>query len=467
MRRARCLKDGMFFALILSYVLTSFLPQPAASEEKDNPTVCIIPIKGEIELGLASFVNRAVKKAQDRKADAIILQIDTNGGALDATESIMETLLDTTIETYAFIDRKAFSAGAFIAVSTQHIYMAEGSVIGAATPVAMSPTGGPMEISEAVEEKITSGMRALISAAAEKNGHPSKIVEAMVDRDVEIEGVIEKGKLLTLTSKKSKEIGLSEGTVSNINELLKTAGLAGAKTLTAAPSWSERFTRLITSSGVRAALMMLGLLGIYVEVKAPGFGLGGVTAIICFALFFFGHYLAGLAGWEEPFIFIAGIMLLTIEIFLLPGFGLPGIAGVMLIFTSLILAMTKPGALPGFPWWKDPQYGQALYTTGLAFVGSIALGALSYKFILPKTPLWSKLVLQATSPDAPPLQEQGNLNPYLNKVGRSVTMLRPAGKADFDGKLLDVVTEGEFLSEGASIRVIHTEGNRIVVEADK
>ncbi len=452
----------VFFCLFIAVFSHS-----AISKEAGSPTVCIIPIKGEIELGLASFVGRVVKMAEEQEVDAIILHIDTNGGALDATEGIMEILLDTNIETYAFIDRKAFSAGAFIAVSTQHIYMAEGSVIGAATPIAMSPTGSPAEMSEAIEEKITSGTRALISAAAEKNGHPTKIVEAMVDRDVEVEGVIEKGKLLTLTSKKAQEVELSEGTISGLPQLLKAAGLSGARTITESVSWSEKFARLITSSGIRAALMMLGLLGIYVEIKAPGFGFGGTAAIICFALFFFGHYLAGLAGWEEPLIFIAGIMLLAIEIFLLPGFGLPGMAGIMLIFTSLLLAMTKPGIVPDIPWWREIQYERAFYTMGFAFAGSIALGALSYKYILPKTPLWGKITLQTTSPAPPDAQKQGNSSPYLNKTGKSITMLRPAGRANFDGETLDVVTEAEFIPENTPIRIIHIEGNRIIVEADK
>ncbi len=452
--------------LILGILGTCFYTALESTLNYSTEPVYIVPVKGEIERGLTYFIKRSVKEAEKNKAKALIIHMDTHGGEFGATETIMEVLLDTSVETYTFIDKKAFSAGAFIAVATEHIYMSPASVIGAATPIAVGPTGGPAEISKSVEEKITSGIRALMAAAAEKNEHPRRIVEAMVDRDVEIKGIIEKGKLLTLTNKEAeaKKAGLSEGTVENIDELVKKIG--GGEIVRAEISWSEKIARMITSSGVRAVLLMLGLLGIYIEVKTPGFGIGGITALFCFSLFFFGHYVAGLAGWEELLLFSTGIVLLSIEIFILPGFGIAGLLGIILILASLVLAMTGVETIPGTPWWNQKQYDQAFYTIGTAIVGSIALAFLALKFFLPRTPLWSKISLESAE-----TKDRGfavtSFEKFLGEKGLTQTVLRPSGKAVFGEEILDVVTEGEMISKGVEVRVIRVAGNRIVVAEEE
>lgn len=460
----RILIPGIFlacFCIVGENLEIYSLPLESDVENSQAP-VYVVPIRGEIERGLVYFVRRSVREAEKNKAKALIIHMDTHGGEFRATENIMEALLDCSVETYTFVDKKAFSAGAFISVATKHIYMSEASVIGAATPIAVGPTGGPAELSEAVEEKITSGIRALMGAAAEKNGHPQKIVEAMVDRDVEIKGIIEKGKLLTLTNKKAemKKVGLSEGTIENIDELIRRIG--GGEVVTMEISWSEKIARLITSSGVRSVILMLGLLGIYVEVKTPGFGIGGTTALLCFSLFFFGHYIAGLAGWEELLLFIVGFILLAIEIFILPGFGIAGILGIIVIFTSFVLAMTEIGTIPGTAWWSQKQYEQALYSIGVAIVGSIGLAFLALRFFLPKTLLWGKISLETAE-----TKDRGftvkSYEEFLGKAGYAQTMLRPSGKAVFEEEILHVVTEGEMIPKGAEVRIIRVEGNRIVV----
>ncbi len=457
------LTKKVFLPLVICMSFIAFI-QVGNSGQEALKKVYVVPVKGEIERGLAYFVNRCIKEAEKSHAEALIIHMDTHGGDLMSTEIIMEALLDCPIITYTFVDKKAFSAGAFIAVATKHIYMAEASVIGAATPVAMGPTGSAQDMGEAMEEKITSGVRALIATAAEKNGHPRKIVEAMVDRDVVVKGVIEKGKLLTLTNREAekKSIRLSEGTVENLEILIKKIAGENVQVVRPEISWAEKIARLITSSGVRAALLMLGLLGIYVEVKSPGFGIGGTAAIACFSVFFFGHYVVGLAGWEELLLFIAGFALLTIEIFVLPGFGVAGLLGIVLILTSFVLAMTGMKSLPGIPWWNQRQYSQALYSMGIAVAGSIALAFLALKFLLPKTPFWGKISLESAE-----TKEKGftvmSFEKFLGERGVSQTMLRPAGKAEFGEELLDVVTEGEIIEKGTKIRIIHVEGNRIVV----
>lgn len=437
----------------------------AQADSAGNPAgaVYVVPVEGEIERGLTYFIRRSVGEAEKAGAKAIIIHMNTNGGELAATETIMEILMDSSVETYTFVDNKAFSAGAFIAVATKHIYMSPASVIGAATPIAVGPSGGPAELSEAVAEKITSGVRALIASAAEENGHPREVVEAMVDRDVEIKGVIEKGKLLTLTGKEAetKKVGLSEGMVENIEELVEKIG--GGEIVKIEVSWSEKIARLITTSAVRSLLLMLGLLGIYVEIKTPGFGVGGISALLCFSLFFLGHYVAGLAGLEEFLLFTAGVILLSVEIFLLPGFGIAGLLGIIFILVSLVLAMTGLESVPGLPWWSQRQYEEALNSIGIAIVGSIGLMVLAVKLFLPRTAAWDKLSLESAE-----TRDRGftvtSFDGFLGEKGLSQTVLKPSGKIMVGGEILDVVTEGEMVPKGVEVKIIRVEGNRIVVE---
>lgn len=458
------MKKSLFHRIMIAAVFTCLFCGFAATDAvKDtSEKIYVVPVKGEIEKGLAYFVQRCVDEAADSDAKAVILHMDTNGGELGATENIMRTLLRCPFETYTFVDNKAFSAGALISVATKHIYMAPASVIGAATPIAMAPGGGVQNLGEAVEEKITSGVRALIATAAEENGHPRKVVEAMVDRDVEIRGIIEKGKLLTLTNKEAakKQVNLSEGTVSGIDELIKKIG--GGTVVTMKVSLAEKVARMVTNSAVRSLLMMLGMLAIYVEIKAPGFGVGGISALVCFGLFFFGHYIAGLAGWEEFVLFAAGVAFVMVEIFLIPGFGIMGLSGMLLILGSFILAMTGVEKFPEIAWWNQEQYQQAFHSLGIAIAGSVGLAVAAFKFILPKSSYWGKISLEDTE-----MREAGfsisSYGEYLGREGISQTMLRPSGKAKFGEKILDVVTEGDLIPRGTQVKIIRVEGYRIVV----
>ena len=306
----------------------------------------IIPVKGEINKGLSYLITRSIEKAGSLNADTIILEIDTNGGRLDSTEEIMQTLLSCKQRTIAFVNTKAFSAGAYIAVSCDAIYMAPASVIGAATPVSLSPTGNVQETSSSFEEKITSGTVGLIKTAAQHKGHPDNIVSAMVDRDVVIDGIIEKGKLLTLTDTEAKKenIGLSLGTVKNISELLTKENMQEYNQIKYTLTWAEEVSLFLTNSAVSGILMMMGFMALYIEFKTPGFGLGASVAAVCFILFFWGHLIAGLAGVEELILFVIGIILILLEIFVIPGFGITGILGIIAIFVSLVSCNDKTSA---------------------------------------------------------------------------------------------------------------------------
>ena len=459
-----------FFFILVIFLIAIMAPYSHTETEEEN-IVVICPINGEINKGMAYFIHRGLEEAKSKNAKLIIFEIDTNGGRLDATEEIMQMLLSSSIPTASFINNKAFSAGAFIAVATDKIYMSPASVIGAATPVSVSSTGSPQETSSSFEEKITSGTKALIKTAAQHNGHPDDIVSAMVDRDIKIRGVIEEGKLLTLTNieAESKKIQLSLGTVKNIDELLERENMSDYTVEEIIPSWSEGLALLITNSGVSGVLMMIGMMSIYLEFKTPGWGLGGTLALICFALFFWGHRIAGLAGMEDLLLFGIGAILLAIEIFFIPGFGYAGILGLICVFISLVLAMIRrPIFIPqGESFWPTqmPNLAGPSLSLSIAVIGSAA-GIVMLSKYLPRTKLWSSFaLLKEQRKDlgySTAIKDFKNL--HIGQAGQTLTVLRPSGKVQINDKQYDVLTEDVFIEKDTRVKIIRIDGNTIFVE---
>jgi len=450
-------------------LLAGFLFSNAQAQEAvDTPLVYVIPIKKGIEDALLYVVRRGVDEAVRNQADAIIFEMDTPGGKVSAAEGIVNAITRTEIPTYTFVENDAFSAGAIIALSTKHIYMAPGSVIGAATPMMMGPSGGVKEMPDEVQEKMTSAVAALVRSAAEQGGHDKQLAEAMVRADIEysINGTVvsEKGRLLTLTNVEAAQLVgeepqhplLSEGTVKDIDALLETIGLSNAEKRVLEITSAEKLARLI--SGFAPFLMMIGLGGLWLEIKTPGFGIFGIVGISCLLLFFFGSHIAGLAGMEDLLLFFAGVILLAIEIFVIPGFGITGIAGLLLIALSLINAMVEhmPGKFRPVSFSPETFSGPLIKVT-LAFVGSLVLVFIAGKF-LPKSKAFGHLMLGSV------LSAPGGEQDLLGTEGTSHSDLRPGGTAYFDGKKFDVVTLGDYIPRETPIRIVEVHGNRIVVE---
>lgn len=457
------MKKSIFHTLVLAGLLLFLLAHEALPQDP----VYIIPVEGEIEKGLIWVIRRGLKEAEKENARAVILDMNTNGGAADATQEIMELLTRSGITTYTYVNIRGFSAGAYIAVATDHIYMAPGSMIGAATPIAVSPLSGASKLDEATAEKMTSAFRAMIATTAEQKGHPPEVVEAMVDRDVEIPGLIEKGKLLTLTAKEAEreDVGLSEGTVDDMAVLLEKLDLDEAPLHTLRITPSEKLARFITSSTVTVLLLLGGLAGIYFEIKTPGFGVPGILGISCLALFFFGHYIAGLAGYEEFILFGLGGILLFIELFITPGFGLLGGAGIICLVISFITAMAKgPIIIP--PIGLNPNYSRALVNFGLALGGLLVVIALTYRFVFTESsPLYGKFVLTAEEKREAGYDGSSEILKDLSGLrGKALTKLRPAGKAEIKGRTVDVVSRGEYINRGDTVEVTEVKGNRVVVK---
>ena len=443
-------------------------PEKAATPPPaEKKLVVVIPVKEPIGTETLFLFRRALREAEKHSADAIVIDMDTWGGAVDAMEQIMKLLARTSLPTYTFINTKAISAGSYISAATQHIYMAPMSEIGASTAVSIVEEG------EEMKSKRMAAMRALMRAAAEKNGHRPEVFEAMVDPDVEIElddnKIIEKGRLLVLTAAEAEKIYsnkegpptplLSRGTVKDLDEMLRAAKLDGAQLHTIELTGFEQLARFI--SGLSPILIMVGLLAIYIEFHTPGFGAAGITAIVCFTLVFFGSYLAGLAGWELFALMMLGVALLMVEIFVLPGFGITGIAGILCIAVALVLMMADkmPGSL-WMPSWE--QFHVALAKLMGAAVGAVIIGFFIGKF-LPKTTLWRQMELSpaaVTAPDKPTDFVPQNI---VGATGVTETMLRPSGKARIDGKLVDVVTQGDMIEKGQRVTVIEAHGAQVIV----
>ncbi len=443
-----------------------------AAEESPAKKVFVLPIREDIDKPLIYLVRRGVKEAMEAKADVLVIDMDTNGGRVDITEQLIEIINQFKGQTVTFVNRKAFSAGAFISFATQKIYMAPQSVIGAAAPIMLSPGGTGVEtMPDTVEVKTASAISALVRANAEKNGHNAEVADAMVKKtkELKIDGKIlnEKGQLLTLTNKEAEEeYGqppkplLSAGTVEDIDALIAKLGFAGAVRKNIEPTGAERVAFWINA--ISPLLLMVGVIGIYIEFKTPGFGLPGVVAIIAFAIYFLGGYVAGLSGIEWVAVFTLGLILLALEMFVFPGTLALGVAGALLMLVSLVMATVD--VYPGMPAIPTlPQLQLPIANLFVAGVGAVAIAWVLSR-VLPKTSLYGTLVSKSASGmESVKTREQQHTS-RIGAVGKAVSNLRPGGKAQFGDDVLDVISQGDLVSKGQSVRIIGYSGTEAIVE---
>ena len=457
------------FPLLCALVLLAPPAGAAAAPAPDAP-VYVIPIRGQIEGALLYVIRRGIAEAEQKNAAAIVLVMDTPGGTLAAASDIVRSIQAAKPPVYTFVEKDAFSAGAIIALATRRIYMAPGAVIGDALPIMMSPFGSVQEMPEGLEEKAVSAVSALIRSAAQEAGHDPELAEKMVRRETEFkigdEVICPAGRLLTLTADEAIRPGidgkplLSTGTVRDLDAVRKQLDLRKNLVVEMQITSAEKVARMIAAAA--PILMIIGFLGIYIEIKTPGFGLPGVLGAACLALFFWGHHIAGLAGLEDLVIFIVGIALILVEVFLIPGFGFTGVLGIALVLVSLVGAMVR--IVPGGSWlpvWGDLQ--EPIFKTGLALVGAGA-GALLLGRFLPQSRLFGRLTLAAANSATAGYTAGPDTTPLVGKTGITLTQLHPAGAARFDGERLDVVTSGEFIEAGVAVRIVEARGSRLVVQ---
>jgi membrane-bound serine protease (ClpP class) len=461
----------LFRLSLFVLALGMFVPATEAREVVRKGDTVVVALSGEISPPLHLFLRRAIKAAENAGASAVIIDMNTYGGRLDAAADICAVLNRTTIPTYTFINTNAGSAGSLIALATRHIYMSPVSAIGAAAPVLA--TGA--ELTGTEKDKTLSYWSALVRNSSIRNGHNPDIGEAFMDKEREVkigERIVHaKGTLLTLNAQEATEIIngkplLADGIAESVEDLAKKAGLKGPL-VAVEPSGFERLAFWITA--LAPLLLLLGIICAYLEFKMPGASMPGIIAAICFALFFAGHYLAGLAGWEVVALFVLGVVFVLIEIlFFAHSTIIFGVVGVFLMLASLLWAMI------------DRYPGETFFPTGDML--AVPLRNLFFTLLaatlviiilaryLPKTNLYRRFALMTTNPPGPSLA--GAPREFATAIdlapgmqGTAQTMLRPSGKGRFADHVVDVVTEGEFVPAETPITVIQKDGMRVVVKA--
>ena len=454
---------------LIGAISAGFAITASARDTVRKGDTIVIPLQGEISPALHFFLRRGIKLAEANEAAAIILDMNTYGGRLDVAEEMTRALNRVVIPTYTFIDSNAGSAGAIIALSTRHIYMAPVSAIGAAAPVLA--TG--QDLPETEREKTVSYWSALARNMATRNGHNPDIAEAFINKDKEVkigDRVLHaKGSLLTLNAQEASEQVngkplLADGIAGSLDDLIKKAKLGG-QIVRLHPTGFEHLAFWITA--LAPLLLLGGIVGAYLEFKIPGATLPGFIAAICFALFFLGHYLAGLAGWEAVVFFSLGVALVLIEVlFFAHSTIVFGVVGVLLILVSFFWAMVD--RYPDQP--LIPSTGMLLLpmlNISIAIIASIVIISLLARY-LPRTSFYRRFALLAANPSGPSFATSDRqfitgLPIQPGTEGMAVTMLRPSGKARFGERVFDVVTAGEFIPADTSIVVSAIDGMRVVV----
>lgn len=430
--------------------------------------VVVIPLKGDVSKAQFFFLRRIIKMGEAAGASAYILDMDTPGGELGAGVDILQALLKVKAPTFTYVNPNAGSAGALIALGTKQIWMAPVSAIGAAAPV----VAGGQEIPETLNAKIVSYYSGYFRSAAERNKHNPEIAEAFINKDKEVKigdrTIDEKGELLTLSAQEAAEkIGgkpvLAAGIAPDVPALVRDAGLSGP-VVEAEPSGFERAALVIT---MLAPLFLLGgIVGTYIEFKSPGFGVPGVLAAMCFLLFFAGHYIAGLTGMEVVAFFVLGVILVLVELLFFPGVVVVALTGVALMLGSLLWAMVD--FYPSAPEWPPLEvFLRPLANLSVA-VGLSGVAIFFLAQFFPKIPVLRRLVLTASQPGGGAVEVGAacseGASVRARERGRAMSMLRPVGRAEFGGAVVDARAEGEFLAAGTRVVALRVEGSEVVVE---
>jgi membrane-bound serine protease (ClpP class) len=488
----RCLKQAgkllpaLLILAVFSHGVLARQDPPKASQ------VFVVPISGDVEPGMAAYLKRALRDIPDTEETLIVMEMDTFGGRVDSALEMVESLTNVkNAQTIAFVTNKAISAGALISLACNRLVMKHHTTIGDCAPITYSNEGPKM-----MGEKFQSPLRAKFRALAKRNGYPEVLAEAMVTADmevyqVELDGrtvfmdkqeyddldeerkksisskktVVAKGELLTMEDREAHDLGFSLMSVDSLEELLNRLELTGYQLTRIQTSWSENLVSVL--GAISPILMLIGLGALYMEIKAPGFGLPGIIGILCLAIVFFHQYLVGLADYTELLIIVIGLVLLGFELFVIPGFGIAGIAGILLITAGMLLSLQDfviPD--PDLPWEKDLMINNLLRVLS-SVLGAFLLALFFLRYVFPKL---SKTVngpyLAATlSAARVALPTDTTLQP--GQTGTALTLLRPSGKAKIQGELYDVVTQGDFIPKGSAIEVIGIKGTRIIVTQAK
>ncbi|RCW45395.1 MULTISPECIES: nodulation protein NfeD [unclassified Halanaerobium] len=420
--------------LIIILVLVSLLPVFNCKTRAEN--IYFINLEGTIDSSQYSFLKRGIKEAENSGADLLIMEINTLGGYVNSALNIRDLILNSSVKIDTFVNGRAWSAGALIALSGENLYMAPGSSIGAAE-------------TRPKEEKYISALRKEFAATAEKRNKDSLIAEAMVDEDIVIEGIIEKGKLLTLTAEEAVKLKIADQIVNSRDDLFFEKNIEISEINFITKSNIELVSSVLTNPIVSTLLLVVGFSGLIFEILTPGFGIGGTVGITAFLLFFAGHLFVGSAGWGLMLLFLLGIILIILEVFVIPGFGVAGISGIAAVMTSLFFFF--------------PDKSTAVNVLAAVVIMTVLSAVILIK-LLGVSKFWKRISLSA---DAEKYFSHSSRKDLVGKRGIAVTPLRPSGIIEIDSERLDVVSEGGFVDKEVKVEIISVIGSRIVVKESK
>ena len=424
----------MFVVVALCMIMSGLMGyQPLLASAQP---VVVINIKGEIDGAQVALVNRAVADATSKQARAIIIEIDTFGGLVDSAVKIRDVISQSPIETICYIKNRAWSAGALIAIAHEHIAIAPGGSIGAAEPI---PT----------TEKTIAALKAEFAATANQKGRNVKVAEAMVDKTLGFPGYAQPGQILALADYQAIEVGYADISAADRSAVLTHYNLTDYEIVEYNVGAQEKLAGLLSSGIVKSLLLSVIFLAVFAEIKTAGMGIAAFIGLFAALLFFGSQWLTGVAGWFELILFMSGILLLIIELYV-PGFGFWGISGLSCIIFSFYL--TLGGNMV------------AVTMLSISFVVAIVTFLVILKY-LPSSRLWTKMVLKESENAKGGFSSSDDYSSYLGKEGVVVSLLRPAGMMTIDGVQIDVVSEGQYIEPGTKVKVVSVNGNRIVVRS--
>tara|TARA_B100000945_G_scaffold8024_1_gene6532 strand:+ start:63 stop:1415 length:1353 start_codon:yes stop_codon:yes gene_type:complete len=440
----------IYISLLIFIVLkinTSF-----SQEKKLN--VLLVEIKQNIDPRINRYTKLMLEEVEKKDYDMIIIEMDTYGGALNDADDIRTRILDFDKPIYSWINKDAASAGALISIACDSIYMSSGASIGAATVVTADGNAAP--------DKYQSYMRSIMRSTAEAKNRDPNIAEAMVDQDVKIDSLSQEGKVITFSTSEAIKNGFCEAEINSIDELMNHLNYDNYEINKFQLSSTENIISFFLNPMISSVLILIILGGIYFELQTPGVGFPIMAAIIAGILYLTPYYLNGLAENWEILMFLVGIILIGIEIFVIPGFGFFGILGLLFTISSLVLIMVNNDFLD-FTFVFPTELFNATGSVLLAVLGFIVLlffGGVK----ISESQYFKKISLDNIQDSDKGFTSKINNNDIIGKKGKSFTILRPSGKVIIENKIFDASTSGEYIDKNKNIEVVENEGTSIKVK---
>ncbi len=448
----------MRIATICLALLIIFNIDPTASiaqeDSEKKPLVFLMKIQEDIDPRSNRYTELALTKAEEINADYVIIEMDTYGGALNDADDIRTRVLNFEKPIYVYINKDAASAGALISIACDSIYMASGASIGAATVVTADGAAAP--------DKYQSYMRSIMRSTAEATGRNPDIAEAMVDETLVVEGVSEDGKVITFSTSEAIKNGFCEAQVSSIDEILKRSGVTDYDLEEFEIGASEKIIAFFLNPFVSGILVLVIIGGLYFELQTPGVGFPIMASVIALILYLTPYYLNGLAANWEIVVFFIGIVLIAVEIFVIPGFGVAGVLGILCTVGSLILMMVNNDAFDfSFVRLDEMLFASAAVITGL--MGSVVVVFLGGAR-LANSKMFQRIALSETMEKSEGYTSNFKKESFVGKVGTAYTILRPSGKVMIDGEIYDAFARGNYIEKDVEIEVIAEEGTSLKVK---